>query len=319
MDKQQVIDTYIEKNNKKSILGFLGINKFLGVDNAIKQYLNNENKPDLNSSEGLWSFLKGSIMINFFLKDKKNELDKLKEYLDVNKDNKIQLESLANEIRKGTEVEKAISNPAIQNQVTDTTKENIETTPRTETTPKTEPETKVVSETSPDITDKYIKSVIKSAEDKIWSSYKRWWVWPNAFDCSGLRYRAFQNEWIEFPQRFTAEYFSKKDVDINQKNTQIWDFMYREESPSQNKHNDIYHIEMIVDTPFQKDDKRFVKTIWSSTDDGVLDHDWNSTSKDGVGYRIREITEYRHFWRPSYYQQLAQHEKTWWDESGLLA
>ena len=51
MDKQQVIDTYIEKNNKKSILGFLGINKMLGVDKAIKQYLTNENKPDITSTE----------------------------------------------------------------------------------------------------------------------------------------------------------------------------------------------------------------------------------------------------------------------------
>lgn len=111
MDKQQVIDTYIEKNNNKSILGFLGINKMLGIDKAIKQYLNWENKPDITSTENFWDFIKWNILINFFLKDKKNELDKLKEYLDLNKDNKNQLESLANEIKKWTEIEKAIIVP----------------------------------------------------------------------------------------------------------------------------------------------------------------------------------------------------------------
>lgn len=111
MDKQQVIDTYIEKNNKKSILGFLGINKMLGVDKAIKQYLSSENKPDITSTENIWDFLKWNILIKFFLKNKKDELDKLKEYLNLNKDNKAQLESLASEIKKWTTVEKAIANP----------------------------------------------------------------------------------------------------------------------------------------------------------------------------------------------------------------
>lgn len=298
MDKQQVIDTYIEKNNKKSILGFLGINKMLGIDKAIKQYLTNENKPDITSTESIWDFLKWNILINFFLKDKKNELDKLKEYLDLNKDNKTQLESLAAEIKKWTEVEKAISTPLNQPIQPNNVKPNIDI--------------------NPDITDKYINNIIKNVESKVWSPYKRWWVWPNEFDCSGLRYRALKNEWINFPQRFTAEYFDKKDMDINQNNTKIWDFMYREEEPGQEKHNDIYHIEMVVDAPFQKDWKRFVKTIWASTSDWVLDKDWNPTKNTWVWYRFREITEYRHFWRPTYYQQLAQYQKTW-DTSNLLA
>lgn len=113
MDKQQVIDTYIEKNNKKSILGFLGINKMLGIDKAINQYLSEEKIPDITSTKKAWDFLKWNILINLFLKDKKNELDKLKEYLDLNKNNKTQLESLANEIKKWTKVEKAISSPIV--------------------------------------------------------------------------------------------------------------------------------------------------------------------------------------------------------------
>lgn len=125
MDKQQVIDTYIEKNNKKSILGFLGINKMLGIDKAIKQYLTNENKPDITSAANIWDFLKWNILINLFLKNKKNELDKLKEYLDLNKDNKAQLESLASEIKKGTAVEKAIENPT-QNSISENYSENPE-------------------------------------------------------------------------------------------------------------------------------------------------------------------------------------------------
>lgn len=298
MDKQQVIDTYIEKNNKKSILGFLGINKVLGVDKAIKQYLSNENKPDITSTENIWDFLKWNILINFFLKDKKNELDKLKEYLDLNKDNKTQLENLAAEIKKWTEVEKAISTPLSQSVISNNVKQNIDI--------------------NPDITDKYIKNIIKNVESKIWSPYKWWWIWPDWFDCSGLRYRALKNEWINFPQRFTAEYFDKKDLNINQNNTKVGDFMYREEEPWQEKHNDIYHIEMVVDIPFQKDWKRFVKTIWASTSDWILDKDWTPTKDTWVWYRFREITEYRHFWRPTYYQQLAQYQKTG-DASNLLA
>lgn len=108
IDKQQVIDTYIDKNNNKSVLGFLGINRMLGIDKAIKQYLNAETKPDIKSTENIWDFLKGSILINFFLKDKKNELDKLKEYLEINKDNQMELENLSNEIKKWTEIEKAL-------------------------------------------------------------------------------------------------------------------------------------------------------------------------------------------------------------------
>lgn len=158
MDKQQVIDTYIENSNKKSILGFLGINKFLGVDNAIKQYLNGENKPDIKSTEGFWDFLKGSIMINFFLKDKKNELDKLKEYLDLNKDNKIQLESLAAEIKKWTTVEKAI---ITNSTAAPTTNPEVPTVPTAKTDVLPVAPTPIIETQSPNTEIKIIKNSIE--------------------------------------------------------------------------------------------------------------------------------------------------------------
>ncbi len=108
MDKQQVIDAYIEKNNNKSILGFFGVNKMLGIDKAIQQYLTGENKIDITSTEKLWDSIKGNILINLFLKDKKTELDKLKDYLDLHKDNQTQLANLAAEIKKWTALEKAL-------------------------------------------------------------------------------------------------------------------------------------------------------------------------------------------------------------------
>lgn len=45
------------------------------------------------------------------------------------------------------------------------------------------------------------------------------------------------------------------------------------------------------------------------TDKGFLDENGNKTNKNGVGYKLREITEYRHFGRPPYYSQLAKQEK----------
>jgi len=111
--KEQVIDTYIAHKNENSILDFFGINKMLGIDKTIKQYLNGEVKSDIKSTNNIWDFLKNNIMINFFLRDKKDELDKLKEYLETNKDNKTELDNLANEIKKWTEIESALKKPGL--------------------------------------------------------------------------------------------------------------------------------------------------------------------------------------------------------------
>ena len=157
----------------------------------------------------------------------------------------------------------------------------------------------------------YIQRVLASAQKEIGKPYVRWGStagWKG-FDCSGLRNCAFWEQGMKFPTRFTASLFDKTDVNLTQEQVRVWDFMYREEQPGKKKHNPIYHIEMVLWKPFQKDGKRMVKTIWSSTDKGVLDENGKKTNKNGVGYRLREITEYRHFGRPPYYFQLAKQEK----------
>ena len=157
----------------------------------------------------------------------------------------------------------------------------------------------------------YIQRALALAQKEIGKPYVRWGStagWKG-FDCSGLRNYVFGELGIAFSTRFTASLFDKTDAELKQEQVRVWDFMYREEQPGKKKHNPIYHIEMVLWKPFQKDGKRMVKTIWSSTDKGVLDENGNKTNKNGVGYRLREITEYRHFGRPPYYAQLAKKEK----------
>ena len=85
--------------------------------------------------------------------------------------------------------------------------------------------------------------------------------------------------------------------------------MYWEQQPGKKKHSEIYHIEMVVGQPFLQNGKWMIKTIGSSTDRGILDENGNKTDKNGVGYRLREINDYRHFGRPPFYKQLADQEK----------
>jgi hypothetical protein len=66
---------------------------------------------------------------------------------------------------------------------------------------------------------------------------------------------------------------------------------------------------MVVGKPFLQNGKWMIKTIGSSTDRGILDENGNKTDKNGVGYRLREINDYRHFGRPPFYKQLADQEK----------
>lgn len=161
----------------------------------------------------------------------------------------------------------------------------------------------------------FIQGVLASAQKEIGKPYVRWGSkpWGRGFDCSGLRNCAFSGQGVRFPTRFTASLFDKTDVNLAQDQVRVWDFMFWEEQPGKKKHNAIYHIEMVLEKPFKdpKDWKRKVKTIGSSTDRGVLDENGNKTNKNGVGYRIREITDYRHFGRPPYYAQLAKQEKKW--------
>ena len=156
---------------------------------------------------------------------------------------------------------------------------------------------------------KFIKSVYERASQQIWKPYSRWWTSPITwFDCSGLRYRAFKEEWIRFSQRLTAHKFSDADVDIRKNEVKPWDFMFWDQQPWRKKHNSIYHIEMVISKPYTKNWKIYVRTLWSSTD--IRDDGGNYVGR-WVQIREREMKDYRHYWRPTYYYQLAQHEVTW--------
>ena len=84
--------------------------------------------------------------------------------------------------------------------------------------------------------------------------------------------------------------------------------MFWDKKPWTKKHNPIYHIEMVISEPFTRNWKTYVRTLWSSTD--AKDDLGNYVGK-GVQVRQREMKDYRHYWRPTYYYQLAQYERTW--------
>lgn len=157
----------------------------------------------------------------------------------------------------------------------------------------------------------YIQRVLASAQKEIGKPYVRGGARQGGrgFDCSGLRNYAFWEQGMKFPSRFTAQLFDKTDASLTQDQVRIWDFMYWEQQPGKKKHSEIYHIEMVVGKPFLQNGKRMIKTIGSSTDRGILDENGNKTDKNGVGYRLREINDYRHFGRPPFYKQLADQEK----------
>lgn len=162
-----------------------------------------------------------------------------------------------------------------------------------------------------------VHAVLKTAESQIGKPYVWGATGEKGFDCSGLWNWTFKQQGITFKDRFTASLFSQTDVNINKNQVRSWDFMYRDQKPGSKKHNPIYHIEMVVDKPFLKNGKWYVKTIGSSTDKGVLDSNGQATKNNGVGYRLREINSYRHFGRPPYYLQLAQQKS--WDTQQLIA
>lgn len=157
----------------------------------------------------------------------------------------------------------------------------------------------------------YIQRVLASAQKEIGKPYVRGGASPGGkgYDCSGLRNYAFWEQGMKFPTRFTAQLFDKTDASLTQDQVRIWDFMYWEQQPGKKKHSEIYHIEMVVGKPFLQNGKWMIKTIGSSTDRGILDENGNKTDKNGVGYRLREINDYRHFGRPPFYKQLADQEK----------
>ena len=168
----------------------------------------------------------------------------------------------------------------------------------------------VIQEQKNQIEAPYITSVLNTVKDQIgkpyirWGSAERW-----GFDCSGLWMYAFKKQGIKFEYRPTAKSFFDSNKKINKEEVKAGDFMFWKSKPWANKHSDIYHVEMTVWEPYQENGKWYVKTIGSAKNRDAMDEYGNRTRKAGVWYRIREITPYRKFWRPSYYYQLAENAK----------
>ena len=178
-------------------------------------------------------------------------------------------------------------------------------------TPSTETWSQTVSEQVDGISEAqwpFIEQVYKAAASQIWVWYKWGWTSPETwFDCSWLWNWAFKQQWIKFKQRLTAESFSFSDVDITKDKVGVWDFMYWDQKPWKKKHSSIYHIEMVISKPYQKNWKMYVRTLGSSTDakDDCRNYVWK-----WVRVREREMKDYRHYWRPPYYYQLAEYQRT---------
>lgn len=69
---------------------------------------------------------------------------------------------------------------------------------------------------------------------------------------------------------------------------------------------------MIISKPYTRNWKTYVRTLWSSTD--IKDDRENYVGR-WVQIREREMKDHHHYWRPTYYYQLAQHERTWSKDS----
>ncbi len=171
-------------------------------------------------------------------------------------------------------------------------------------------ELSVIQEQKNQIEAPYITSVLNTVKDQIgkpyirWGSSERW-----GFDCSWVWMYAFKKQGINFNYRPTAKTFFDSNKKINKEEVKAGDFMFWKSKPWANKHSDIYHVEMTVWEPYQENGKWYVKTIGSAKNRDAMDEYGNRTRKAGVWYRIREITPYRKFWRPSYYYQLAENAK----------
>ena len=171
-------------------------------------------------------------------------------------------------------------------------------------------ELSVIQEQKNQIEAPYITSVLDTVKSQIGKPYIRWGSAERlGFDCSGLWMYAFKKQGIKFEYRPTAKTFFDSNKKINKEEVKAGDFMFWKSKPWANKHSDIYHVEMTVWEPYQENGKWYVKTIGSAKGRDAMDADGNMIGKAGVWYRIREITPYRKFWRPSYYHQLAENAK----------
>ncbi len=155
-----------------------------------------------------------------------------------------------------------------------------------------------------------IKKAIALAGQHIGVPYVRWGKDENGFDCSWLWLRVFSQMGIDFAVRFrTVEFFADaKPIALEQ--VQEGDVMFWHEEPGKTEHNFVYHIEMIVDKPFLKEGKWFVKTIGTKKE-FWFDGQGRQLDSYGVAYFIREIDQRKSFWRFSYFDQILEYQKTW--------
>lgn len=155
-----------------------------------------------------------------------------------------------------------------------------------------------------------IKQAIALAGQHIGVPYVRWGKDENWFDCSWLWLRVFSQMGIDFAVRFrTVEFFADaKPIALEE--VQEGDVMFWHEEPGKNEHNFVYHIEMIVDKPFLKEGKWFVKTIGTKKE-FWFDGQGRQLDSYGVAYFIREINQRKSFWRFSYFDQILEYQKTW--------
>ena len=155
-----------------------------------------------------------------------------------------------------------------------------------------------------------IKKAIALAGQHIGVPYVRWGKDENWFDCSWLWLRVFSQMGIDFAVRFrTVEFFADaKPIALEQ--VQEGDVMFWHEEPGKTEHNFVYHIEMIVDKPFLKEGKWFVKTIGTKKE-FWFDGQGRQLDSYGVAYFIREINQRKSFWRFSYFDQILEYQKTW--------
>ena len=155
-----------------------------------------------------------------------------------------------------------------------------------------------------------IKQAIALAGQHIGVPYVRWGKDENWFDCSWLWLRVFSQMGIDFAVRFrTVEFFADaKHIALEQ--VQEGDVMFWHEEPGKTEHNFVYHIEMIVDKPFLKEGKWFVKTIGTKKE-FWFDGQGRQLDSYGVAYFIREIDQRKSFWRFSYFDQILEYQKTW--------
>ncbi len=174
-----------------------------------------------------------------------------------------------------------------------------------------------------------IDNVIAQWEQYLGTKYLFWGTNKKWIDCSWFISVCFNNTahkfWGKTSEfgRLSASIFDTKSPDIDVDRVERWDFMFWE-APEwvkkwwvNEKWEHIYHIELVVGVPFEKDGKMYVKTLWSSTDKWILNTDWEPTNRNGVWYRLREYRpDKHHFAHPPYFEEIAniedsQNAATW--------